>query len=78
MVQGENRGNRIVASCDNYGKDSKSKPNGFFALQKHVVSSKSSKTSSSSLGNNQKSDRTKDSNWGPFKDRNDFVNMHFC
>lgn len=75
MVQGEKCGNRIDASCINHGTDSSSKRNGFMALQKHVATSKSSSKTSNS--NSQNSSRTNNSNWGPFKDRNDFVNMHF-
>lgn len=77
MVQGEKCGNHVDASCINYGVDSTSKRNGFLALQKHVAATKSASSKSSS-GHNQNSERTKNSNWGPFKDRNDFVNMHFC
>lgn len=73
MVQGEKYANQIDASCINHGWDSSSKRNGFMALQKQVSTTKSSSTKS-----NQDSSKSKTNNWGPFKDRNDFVNMHFC
>lgn len=73
MVQGEKYANHIDASSINHGMDKSSKRNGFMALQKQVASSKKASTSSS-----QESSKTKNTNWGPFKDRNDFVNMHFC
>lgn len=78
MVQGEKYGKHIAASCVDYGKDTDSKRSGFLALQKHVAAKKPSPVSKSSSGFNQNSDKAKNSNWGPFKDRNDFVNMHFC
>lgn len=72
MVQGENCGNYIDTSCTGYGTDSKSKRGGFLAAQQKLAAEK--KAASSKV--NQNSSKT--NNWGPFKDRNDFVNMHFC
>lgn len=73
MTQGEKYGNQIDTSSLNHGYDSSSKRNGFIALQKHVSTTKKATNASS-----QDSGKTKNNNWGPFKDRNDFVNMHFC
>lgn len=74
MVQGDKSGNqRFDTSTFGNQMDSSSKRNGFLALQKHVAAKEATKTSAKV----QNSSGIKN-NWGPFKDRNDFVNMHFC
>lgn len=72
MVQGEkyssSRGD--ITFGKHSGKSDESKRIGFMALQKHVNAKTTTNTAKTSSGS--------PSNWGPFKDRNDFVNMHFC
>lgn len=77
MVQGENNSNHHMGSSNfgSYSNDSNamSKRNGFMALQKQVAAKTPVKTTAQVSSNAKVSN-----NWGPFKDRNDFVNMHFC
>lgn len=74
MVQGEkySSSRNDVSYGKHSEKSDESKRNGFMALQKHV-NAKASTISSKTTSNSGAS-----TNWGPFKDRNDFVNMHFC
>lgn len=71
MAHGDKCKNLIDTSCIKQGAETKSKQHGFLASQKQSATTKSS----SSMAKNQNSSQT--NNWGPFKDRNDFVNMHF-
>lgn len=71
MVQRENMD---VPNCGSYSSNGSSKREGFLALQKQIAAKASAKSTS------QASSTTKASanNWGPFKNRKDFNNMHFC
>lgn len=71
MVQGENMD---VSNCGSYSSNGSSKRDGFMALQKQIANKVTAK--STSLGSSTTKAST--NNWGPFKDRKDFNNMHFC
>lgn len=71
MVQGENMG---VSHFGSYSSNSSSKRDGFMALQKHVAAKASAKLTP----HGSSTTKASTTNWGPFKDRKDFNNMHFC
>lgn len=74
MVQGEKSGNQSFDTSALGQMDASVKRSKFLALQKSNAAS--DKVKPSTTTNHQMTSSTK-GNWGPFKDRNDFVNMHF-
>lgn len=79
MVHGERFVNS-QSSCA-FGNQSEnsdsSKRNGFMALQKKIADKQSATKLSTMTNVNKSRSATKTTNWGPFKNREDFVNMHF-
>lgn len=73
MVQGEKYERQSVDTSAFGQLDASAKRSKFLALQKSFVANNPAKAANS----NQKMASSTKSNWGPFKDRNDFVNMHF-
>lgn len=75
MVQGEKYANNQSSSPSVYKSD-ESKRNGFMALQKQKLLDQKS---SGSTGSKSQTTSTANKNvWGPyFKNKDDFVNMHF-
>lgn len=74
MVQGEKYGSQASFDTSPFGGqlDAAAKRSKFLSLQKADQAKGSAPAASST---NRQS--ATNSNWGPFKDRNDFVNMHF-
>lgn len=74
MVQGENYRNMGTSNFGSNDSNGASKRDGFMALQKQIAAKTPVKTTTKVSSTTSKASTT---NWGPFKDRNDFVNMHF-
>lgn len=73
MVQGEKYERQSFDTSALGQLDAAAKRSKFLALQKSFVA----KTPAKAVNSNQQMANGTKSNWGPFKDRNDFVNMHF-
>lgn len=75
MVQGDKYVNNQIGTNNHPIMSDASKRNGFLALQKQL----SDKGKSSNVSSHKTNGPAKTtSNWGPFKNKDDFINMHLC